>query len=254
MHGRSIVMAAALVLFGSLPVVSGQSLLQDDFTSDTALNTSLWTNQSPVLDALLTNYTSAWMAPKLSFGPGGMQMSGVDAMEEFTGLASAQTFTPPLTLTVTVEGAVANGNPFEVLLVNKDLSSMMSLIGNLNPANDPFYGIWMNYTHSGIMLHERGEVLFAQPAIKTVYTIQFSVDATGKGTVLLADANGELLSLRTGLAVGTAPFHVVLAQREGLPQTVGKNIAIWHRASVARGAIPPVKAAPATPEIHRDSR
>ncbi len=73
-------------------MVSGQSLLLDDFTSDTALNTSLWTNQSPVLDALLTNYTSAWMTPKLSFGPGGMQMSGVDAMKEFTGLASAQTF------------------------------------------------------------------------------------------------------------------------------------------------------------------
>jgi hypothetical protein len=72
--------------------------------------------------------------------------------------------------------------------------------------------------------------------------------------VLLADANGELLSLRAGLAVGTAPFSVVLAQREGLPQTVGKNIAIWHRATVVHGAIPPVKVAPTNPEIHRDSR
>ena len=249
-----MVMAAAVFLFGSLLVVSGQSLLLDDFTSDTALNTSLWTNQSPVLDALLTNYTSEWVAPKLSFGPAGMQMSGVDALEEFTGLASVQTFTPPLTLTVTVEGAVANGNPFEVLLVNKYLSSRMSILGNLNDANEPFYGIWVNHTSSGITFHDRGDMLFAKPAIKTVYTMQLSVDATGNGTALLADANGELLSLRTGLSVGTAPFYVVLAQREGLPQTVGPNVAVWHRASVVQRAIPPVKVAPATPEIRRDSR
>jgi hypothetical protein len=253
MSGRSIVMATALWL-GSLPVVTGQTLLLDNFTSDTALNTSLWTNQTPVLDALLTNYTSDWVAPKLSFGPGGMQMSGVDAENQFTGLASVQTFSPPLTLTVTVEGTVANGNPFEVLLVSKDLSSRMSLTGNLNDANNPYHGIWVNYTSSGITFHMGGDLFLAKPATKTVYTMQLSVDATGNGTALLANANGDLLSLRTGLSVGTGPFYVVLAQREGLPQTVGPNTAIWHRASVVRGAIPPVQIAPAAPGIHRESR
>ncbi len=45
-----------------------------------------------------------------------------------------------------------------------------------------------------------------------------------KAQVLLADANGELLSLRAGLSVGTAPMRVVLAQREGLPQTVEQKL------------------------------
>jgi hypothetical protein len=221
---------------GFLPVVAGQTLLLDDFASDTALNTSLWTTQSRVLGALLANYTSQWVDPTLSFGPGGMQMSGIGAENEFTGLASVQTYSPPLTLAVTVEGIIANGNPFELLLVSSDLSSRMSLSGNLNSANPPYYGIWVNYTGSGTTFHMGGDLFFSKPTTNVPYTIQLSVDEAGNGTALLADTNGDLLCLRTGLSVGTAPFYAVLAQREGQPNTVGTNVAVWHRASVVQGA------------------
>lgn len=230
--------AAAVFFFRSLPVLAAQTLLLDNFTSDTALNTSLWTNQSPVLDALLANYASKWVAPTLSFGPGGMQMSGVNAEEEFTGLASVRTYSAPLTMTVTVEGTIANGNPFELLLVNNDLSSRMSLLGNLNSANDPYYGIWVNYKGSATPFHMGGDLFFSQPTTNTPYTMQLSVDGTGHATARLADTNGNFV--RTDLLVGTGPFYVVLAQREGLPVTVGTNIAIWHSISVVTGTNPPV--------------
>ncbi len=179
--------------------------------------------------------------------PYGMQMSGINAEDEFAGLASVQTYSPPLTLSVTVEGIIANGNPFEVLLVNSDLSSGISLTGNLNDANNPFYGIWLNYAGSGTSFHLLGSDLFSSsPTTNTPYTVQLSVDETGSGTALLADTNGDILALETELSVGTAPFNVVLAQREGTPNTVGTNIAVWNCASVVSGSIPPVQVAPTT--------
>jgi hypothetical protein len=226
-----------------LPVLNAQTLLLDNFTSDTALDASLWTNQAPVLDALDVIYGSEWLAPTLSFGPSGMQMSGINAEDEFAALASVQTYSPPLTLSVTVEGIIANGNPFEILLVNDDLSCRMSVTGNLNSANTPFYGIKVNYTGSGPSFGG-GDVFFGQPTTNTPYTVQLSVDETGTGTALLADTNGVILALETELPVGTAAVHVVLAQREGQPNTVGTNIAIWNCASVVSGSIPPVQVAP----------
>jgi hypothetical protein len=68
--------------------------------------------------------------------------------------------------------------------------------------------------------------------------MQLSVDGTGHATARLADTNGNFV--RTDLLVGTGPFYVVLAQREGLPVTVGTNIAIWHSISVVTGTNPPV--------------
>jgi hypothetical protein len=122
----------------------------------------------------------------------------------------------------------------------------MSILGNLNSANDPFYGMWVNYTGSGISFLLKGDLLFSEPTTNTLYTIQISVDGTGAGTALLADTNGDILALETELAVGTGPFYVVLAQREATPNTVGTNIAVWNCASVVSGAIPPVQVAPTT--------
>jgi hypothetical protein len=113
----------------------------------------------------------------------------------------------------------------------------MSISGNLNSSNSPYYGIWLNYTGSGTTFHMGGDLFFSKPATNAPYTIQLSVEGAGNGTALLADTNGDLLCLRSGLSVGTTPFYVVLAQREGQPSTVGTNIAVWRRASVVKGTM-----------------
>ncbi len=158
-------------------MVNGQTLLLDTFASDANLNSSLWSASAPILSTLASNYGSARINPVLKFGPAGMQMSGVAAKNVFTGIASRQTFAPPFTLTVTATGEIAHGLPFEAFLVSSNLSSRLSFSGNLNSANDPYYGMWLNYTGSGTSFLLEGSKFFAAPSTNSPYTFQLSVSS-----------------------------------------------------------------------------
>lgn len=240
-EGARNLAGAALLWWAMQGAAAGQPLLLDNFGSDGQLNTAVWGEPSAALEALATNYNSKWVRPSMAFGPGGMQLGGVNGEKQFTGVASIASFSPPFTATVTVDSSLAHGIPFEVVLVNDDLTSSVSLSGNPNNANDPWYGVWVNYIGSGTSFYLQGTKLYDQPTTNAVYTVQLSIDEGGTGTALLADTNGTALSRVTDLAVGLGPFHLALAQREGLPTAPGANLATWHSASVVAGAVPPVR-------------
>ncbi|HUJ11426.1 MAG TPA: family 16 glycosylhydrolase [Verrucomicrobiae bacterium] len=229
------VIVAVSFLRGPFCPIAATAEWVDNFTSDSILNTALWTTDSGLLSALAvasSDVGSTLITPTLSFGPTGMQMSGVNSTYELAGIQSLSTFAPPITLNITVAGTVANGNPFDVFLVSSDLSQRIDISGNLNSANGDYYGVWVNYTGSGLGLWQLGDLFYGSPSTGVFYTIQISVGTDGNASISLADANGNTLASQDGLPVGTGPFYIVLAQREGLPYTVGPNVAIWQSASV----------------------
>jgi hypothetical protein len=214
-------------------------LLNDNFTADSQLNTNLWTNQSSLLYSLAASDVpgDALVPLALGFAPSGMQMSGVSGTNELTAIQSRSAFAPPFTLNTTVEGVAAYGYPFEVLLVNSNLHQWFVIGGNVGSGNGVYYGMWANYTTSGAPILYRGERLYYQPSIGVWYSLQISIDTNGNASVVLS-ANGAVLAAQGSLPVGTGPFYVILAQREGVPAVIGPNVAIWQSLSLASGAAP----------------
>jgi hypothetical protein len=250
----SAAFAAALICFGlasatfaagpsAVPIADSQArepLLWDDFTLNSNLDGSLWTEQSDLLTALASassSPASRLLAPTLNFSSKGMEMSGVDGDLEFTGVQSLKSFSPPFILSTTVDGILADADPFEVYLISSDLNQGIDVAGNLNPNNGLFYGIWVNWSSSGLPLNTLGESIYSNPLVNQNYDIAISVDSGGSATVVFA-LNGYAYASESGLQVGHGPFYLVLAQREGLPYTVGPNKAIWQSVVLQRPVTP----------------
>jgi hypothetical protein len=212
-------------------------LLSDNFTADSGLNTNLWTDQSSLLVSLALAPGAALLPPVLGFGPSGMQMSGINGTNEFAGLQSLATFAPPFTLNTTVEGVAAYGYPFQVFLVNSNLTQWFFIGGNVGSYNGVYYGIWANYTASGGPVGYRGEELYYQPDPDVWYSFRISLETNGNASVVLT-TNGVVLAAQGGLQVGTGPFYVILAQREGVPAVIGPNVAVWQSVNLTAGATP----------------
>ncbi len=217
--------STALAVLACSAGLAQAQLLSDTFTNDSALKTSLWTEQSSLLTNL-TNDFSPLVPPVLAFGPSGMQMSGVTNIYEFTGIQSVSNFTPPFTLTAVVNGEVAAGCPFVILLVNSNLTQWLSVQGNVSVSNSGYYGLWVNYTGSGNSLGYRGVPLFASPSTNVWYTFQFGVGSDGNGSVSVSNAAAGVEGTLSGLEAGLGPYYVVLGQKEGYPGGAGDK----HRA------------------------
>ncbi len=231
---------AALVtalLLVAPPAASAQ--LSDNFTQDVGLNGSIWTSSSSFLTSMASATSSppgSFLTPSLCFSaapasscstPAGMAMSGVNGTLEFTGIQSVQAFSPPFTFETTVEAIEADGNPFNVYLVSGDLSQWISIAGNVNSGNGPYYGIDVNWTNSGQLFSSLGSTVYATPGTGIFYNITVSIDSSGNASMSISAAGTTLGSI-SNLSVGKGPFYVVLAQREGLPYTVGPNLAVWQ--------------------------
>jgi hypothetical protein len=214
----------------------GSAGLADNFTSDTSLNPNLWVTQSSILTSLArasSSPSSTLLNPTLSFGSSGMQMSGVNADYQLTGIQSLPSFTPPFSINTTVMGTVAHGNPFYVYLVNSNLTDYFSLAGNLNPSSG-VPGFWIDYP-TAASLSSLGISIYSNPTIDIWYTVEMAVDTNGNGACAIT-ANGNLLVSESGFSVGTGPFYLVLAQREGLPDESGTNVALWQSVYENSGA------------------
>jgi hypothetical protein len=243
--------------------------LVDIFTSDAALNPSVWQIQTPLILSLAQWNTSAPMPPMLAFGPTGMQMSGVNGAGQFTGIQSAASFMAPFTLTTTVNGLAAEGVPFDVYLVSPDLRQWFSVAGHLGGMGDrhevvgvrtpfggfrvpagrepsPEYGVWANWTGSAQPISALGSKIFAAPVPGVPYTITMTVGPDGIGSVVLQDPAGVSLGLLNAMPVGTGPFNIVLASRR-----FGPTFASWQSVQLTPASPPP--AAPvvitAPPEV-----
>jgi hypothetical protein len=238
-HFFAVLALAVLTVVESQRSARAQTLLFDNFASDASLNADFWTTKSPALNKLADYYSSVLQAPGLNFGPEGMWMTGVIGESEIVGVTSMKAFAPPFTFTTTVNGTIANGNAFAVYLMTPDLKNALVVSGNLNKENAIWYGIRANSTGNGVddqtFIH-LGDNVYAHPSTNTPYVIQLAVDAAGNGTVTVATTQGAILGTDTGLTVGPGPFYAVLAQREGTPNTVGPNVALWTSVKVEKGA------------------
>jgi BON domain/Glycosyl hydrolase family 12 len=210
-------------------VVSEPGVFADDFSSDTSLNTALWTTQSDLLKKVAAvgeggnqcgSLSNNLMRPILSFGPSGMRMSGANGWQQSTGIQSLRTFSPPFTFRTTVAATVANGNPFAIFFVSSDSRQWFSLYGNVNPTNQPYVGIKLGC-----------EVFYAHPALGVPYTIDIS--AKEDGVFLVSLSSGSVTLATKSLPVGTGPFYLILGQAEGWPNTEGtQNVAVWRFVSL----------------------
>jgi hypothetical protein len=251
----------------SLPPTA-QPGLQDNFFSDGALNPSLWETQSGIL-AALGSMSGYHVLPTLAFSPSGMQMAGVRGPGQFMGIQSTASFVPPFTFNVTVAGMSQTATPFEIYLISSDLRQRVSIAGHLGGlgrprgdinigaafghafhgdinipmgGNSPDYGVWINYTSSGLPVSALGYKFFDNPIAGVPYTFQISVGANGAASVsLLNSAGGVLVS--QNVPIGMGPFYVVLAGRDG------PTVANWQSVQLtpAMPVVAEVSAAPPVP-------
>lgn len=249
------------------------SALFDNFGTDAGLNMGAWTTHSPLLENLAGAYGSPMISPMVGFSPAGLQVSGINGPGQFTGIQSVASYAGPFNLTATLSAASEIGVPFALYLVSADMRQWFSLTGHLGGEGhrggdlhvggafgffrggvnvplgggpSPEHGVWVNYTGSGDPLPALGNKIFEHPHAGVPYTIQLSVGPDGLASVAFLDNTGLTLGASSGLPVGTGPFYVVLAERDG------PTFANWNSLQLTPAA-PPVAAvpmtAPATPTI-----
>jgi len=234
------------------------SLLYDDFTHDTSLNLSLWQINGPVgtvFGPMDVGFNIITLVP--SFSSAGMEISQINKSQEVGTIQSNQNFTPPFTVTATVEGTISNGHTFGFAITTANASRGVLMYGNLNPTNcsnlgncgDPstcgtpanstippnqcYYGIDAKVGNGTSWPHHAK--LYLTPSTNVTYTLEISVDALGNAQYVVS-LGGQVLGQDTA-QVGTGPFYVILEQGEGSPVAhPGPNQAYWKSVSLTPGA------------------
>jgi len=232
----------------------------DDFTHDTALNSTLWEVGGPV--GLLfggsncPSCTNVTLLP--SFSLQGMEIAQVAAGAEIGTIQSVPSFAPPFTLTAVVTGIVSNGHPFVFGISSSDASSGIQMTGNLNPndcsnetncgnpttcgnpaspsiaPNQCYYGIYARTSSAGGKW-VKSPALDPTPSVDVSYTLQIAVDSSGNAQCNVSQP-GTVLGSSTA-QVGTGPFYLILAQSEGAPVPgPGPNQAFWSAVSLRPSA------------------
>ena len=252
------------------------AVFQDNFFADGGLNPGAWQTQSPVLSGLgLAHGELAY--PALTFTPSGLQMSGIHRAGQFTGIASAASFAAPFNFNVTVTGLSQDAVPFEVFLVSADLQQWVSIAGHLGgrgerphgaldigggfhhlfgdvrvplggESRSPAYGVWVNHTGSGQPIGGLGYKIFENPIAGLPYTVQVSLGADGLAAVTLLDAGRGVIAGQN-VPVGTGPFYIVLASRDGPVYANWQSVQLVSTAPVAAVAPAPAPAVPAVPTL-----
>ena len=244
--------------------------LFDNFASDAGLNPALWTAQSDLLMRFAAVKGCRLVLPALAFGPGGMQMSGLTFPDQMMGIQSLGGFMAPFTFSATAVGMMAHGVPFEISLVSADMRQWITIAGHLGGpgvggavrvgggfgpfrgrlavplgGSSPYYGVWLNYTGSGQPISSLGYKLYELPIAGVPYTVQVTAGADGTASVALLNSAGLALTARNGLPVGSGPFYVLLAGRDG------PAYANWQLTQLTPPAPPvaPAAVVPATPTL-----
>jgi len=232
------------------------TLLSDDFTHDTSLNTNLWQINGSVGSVFglkdMNSSTTVLLEPTLSSA--GMRIAQVNGKFEVGTIQSVESFTPPFTATATVDATVSNGHTFSFAISSADASSGVVIWGNVNdtncsnqsdcgnpeicgntanpevtPPNQCYYGIDAK-TGSGGAWAKKPK-LFLTPTVNVTYTLQISVDASGNARYSVGQG-GETLGQSTA-NVGTRPFYIIMEQGEGAPVGGGRdNVAYWKSVAV----------------------
>ena len=247
--------------------------LVDSFAFDVGVNRALWATQSELLMRFAALKGFQHVPPALAFGPGGMRMYTPASPGRMTGMQSLGSFAAPFAFSAGVTGMAAQGVPFEVSLVSGDLSQWITIAGHLGGqrasaelvvgggfgrvfrggvalpfgASSPNYGIWLNYTGSGLPMSSLGYKFYEAPLAGVSYSVNVSAGPDGTASVSLVNASGFSLAARSGLRLGSGPFYVVLAGREGPAYGNWQSVQLNPMAPVVVPA--PVAAVPATPTM-----
>jgi hypothetical protein len=226
--------SAAVMLSGNRAAAQGSTLLVDNFTKDSSLNTNLWTTNSSFLDSLAAASSSppaSFVTPQLSFArSSGMQMTGPTEDFQTTGVQSLSTFIAPFKVVADVVPTQGTANTFAIYLASTDLTQYVSLSANVSPT---YNGFWVDAPNIA-QLGNLGERFSppVSPALNTLYKIEIAIDAQGIGTTTLENSSGTILGSVSNLQAGTGPFYLVLGQRIGLAPP-GTQVADWRAVSVS---------------------
>jgi len=239
------------------------SLLSDDFTHDTQLNTSLWAiNGTAGFNFSGENCRGCSEVPLApSFSSAGMEIAQVTGDNEIGTIQSISSFSPPFTATVNVKGTVSNGHPFVFGITSLNASAGVQITGNLNPndcsaeancgnpstcgtpanpsigPNQCFYGIYARIGNP-VKNWTKTPPLNLSPSLGLVYALQISVDTSGIAQFNVTQG-GQAIGSWNG-PVGSGPFYLIIGQSEGDPVPgPGPNQAYWISASVSPTAPPP---------------
>jgi hypothetical protein len=160
-----------------------------------------------------------------------MTMSGANGPYEMTGIESIEEFTPPFSVSVTVESTVAHGNPFAMFLVGPNLGNQVYLFGNTN-ASSGYFGIWVGSSQ----WFSQDQLLYSAPESGIWYTVTLTVNSNGATANL--SSGGVSLGTAEGIRTGAESYALVLGQFEGSPYAVGVNSAEWGLVSLEHGTAP----------------
>ena len=231
------------------PTRPSDSLLpfKDAFSQDSMLNDKLWSTNTALLRSVAdisSSPGSRWIEPKIGFAlPAnheqgtewlGLRMSGITGAYRFTGIQSNESFRAPLTLKAIVVGTVSHGNPFQVFLVSGDLRQLISIAGNLDSSSG-YQGVWETVRIGGHSKPE--EKIYETPITHSFYSVGIAIDSDGNAFTSFSTLDGQVLATKQVAGLGTGPFYVILAQREGAPYSVGPNEAIWSEISLSGQAV-----------------
>jgi len=231
------------------------TLLNDDFTHDTALNVSLWQVNGPVGSVLGpedAGFNLVTLEP--AFSSSGMEIAQVNASQEVGTIQSIESFAPPFTATAVVEGTISNGHTFGFAVSSENASAGVLIYGNLNdtncsnlgdcgnpntcgvsadssiPPNQCYYGIDAKVGKTGGSWPHAAK-LYLTPSVDVLYSLQISVDSSGIAQYSVSQG-GQILGVSTA-QVGTGPFYIIMEQAEGSPVAKpGPNQALWQSVSV----------------------
>ena len=212
----------------------GKTLLSDNFTKDSSLDSKLWTKSSNFLKALASASSSppaSFVSPHLSFSSkSGMRLEGPTEDYETTAVQSLETFKPPFTVVTFVTVIQGTADIFEIFLTNSDLTKFLTVTGD---ANSTYEGIWATAQNVSD-LWQLGEEF--SPAISlelgTTYQVTIKVGAQGDAIAIVENTKGTVLSSISNLRPGTGPFYLVLGQRIG-DAPAGTQVADWSSVSVS---------------------
>jgi hypothetical protein len=253
-----LLVASALGMLAALPPLAGgssSSALHDDFTHDSALNASIWQVNGPVGTVLGPDDAGFTIVPLVpTFSSQGMEIAQINASQEVGTIESLNSFTPPFTVTATVEAIVSNGHTFGLAVASANASSGVLVYGNVNPTNcsnlvdcgNPatcgtsansaipsgqcYYGIDAKVGRGGGSWKHVAK-LFLTPNVNITYTLQISVDASGNAQFGVSQG-GQGLGVSSS-QVGAGPFYVIIEQAEGSPVAhPGPNQALWMSVSM----------------------
>lgn len=208
--------------------------LQDNFTTDSSLNTSKWTVNGPEAMAALAYQASSQMTavtPSIGFSSSqGLILSGITTNFTYAGIQTVQSFTPPFVAETTVMGSASHGNTFMFTLSNAVGSQGIEEGAILNSSN-PYYGIYANVAVAAGTPWDVIEHLDSAPSLDTWYNLTLSVNKSGVAVATLAQGSTEISSATEYIGLG--PYYLTLGQVVNSPPVNGPNSASWQYVTVS---------------------